>query len=280
MLDAIQRFLGVSGLSDAATLLGLPPDAYEPLKIESALRDRLEMVYQHPDGRSAEAEEVRQALRAAAEQLRQTMRRAAASGQTPRRRTASAPVFKLTHFDRLVLGVLIGSGGWNHRSRARLVALASTYGISVQGLLRILRGLADYARSGGPPLGLREVSPGAALTPYPPLSALTPPPVPPLMDRLAADLAAELRRDDPWPTIKLSAFFALVTLLAGIIAVRLVLSSEAPPAGVKTSEPAAEARPAGVASATQPRAASTAAGTRLARFSKPPTFLGDGLPVE
>ena len=70
-LDPFQRFLGVSASAGPFELLGLAPDRAEPSMIEAALRTRLAKVFNHPDGRSVEAEMVRTALREAARRLRE-----------------------------------------------------------------------------------------------------------------------------------------------------------------------------------------------------------------
>ena len=59
MHDPFAQFLGVNEPADALTLLGLTLAQCEPVQIEAALRDRLARVYQHPEGRSEQAEQVR-----------------------------------------------------------------------------------------------------------------------------------------------------------------------------------------------------------------------------
>src|SRR5688572_2256028 len=250
ILDPFQRFLGVPRFSDPLTLLGLSPDQCDPLHIEKALHERLSAVYRHPDARSPEADDVRQALRAAAEQLRRAPRQqsTAAHRRAPKPAVPSVTKFNLTPFDRLVLAVLVGCGGWNAQSRARLVALAGSYGVTVQGLMRVMKGLADYARSGGPPLGVSDMATGRSLASYMPASSTGTPAGPALLDRLAENLAVELRRDDPWPTIKLSIIFGVVTLMAGVLMLRLAVRSESPPqpskgAAVVASESSAKSAP-------------------------------------
>ena len=55
---------------------------------------------------------------------------------------------ELTEFDRLVLAILIGAGGWNAESRQRLVAVASAHGVGVDGLMTVIRGLAAMGAAG------------------------------------------------------------------------------------------------------------------------------------
>ncbi|NNF45109.1 MAG: hypothetical protein HKN62_19085, partial [Phycisphaerales bacterium] len=70
MTDPIfRRLLGVPDASDPRRLLGLTDGALTRVQIEIALRERLDQVYRHPDGRAPAADQVRQALRDAARTL-------------------------------------------------------------------------------------------------------------------------------------------------------------------------------------------------------------------
>ncbi|MCI0674270.1 MAG: hypothetical protein L0Y42_00665, partial [Phycisphaerales bacterium] len=281
--DPIHHFLDVDDASDPAALLGLPPGRCSQAQIDAALRDRLAQIYEHPDGRSAAAERVRQALRLAAQRVN--------SSTAPPRKAASAPsaaprrpAINLTSFDRLVLAVLVGCGGWNAQSRARLVSLASTYGVSVQGLIRVIHGLSEHARAGGARLGVNEITAGRPLG-YgpPPRATLT---AGPLLDRLAGEFATELRRDRPLTTIKLSVLFGLLTVLVFVIALRWIMAPDAPK--VRRPAPPSTAQPTGAVAApgAQPLGPSTSQTAsvpdtpRVARFPTTPTFLGNALPIE
>ena len=157
-LHPFERFLGVPENATPQMLLGLRTPDYDLQTIDETLRRRLAVIFRHPDGRSDDAEIVRTALREAAEHLKRELRQirlAAHAEQTAiqpewmakavrsksRPRLPGPTPFKLTAFDRLVLSVLVACGGWNARSRAQLVALAQKYGVSVQGLLRVMQGL-------------------------------------------------------------------------------------------------------------------------------------------
>ena len=65
---------------------------------------------------------------------------------------------ELTALDQTILAVLIGEGGWNRRSRDRLVAISASYSISVNGLMRILEALAESSRRGEGPLASSQRS--------------------------------------------------------------------------------------------------------------------------
>ena len=45
----------------------------------------------------------------------------------------------------------------------RVVSLAASYRVSVQGLVKVIRGLSDYSKRGGPPLGTAEIVAGREL---------------------------------------------------------------------------------------------------------------------
>ena len=247
--DPAQRFLGVPASSDAMTLLGLSADRCTPAHIDAALRDRLARLFMHPDGRSAEAEDVRRLLRDAADRLRQARVVAAASAATPPATRAAplqrpiAPSLNLTDFDRQVLAVLIACGGWNHESRSRLVAISAAHNVSVQGLIRVIQGLGDHARSGGGRLGMHDICAGVRMTPVTPTAAPGVPEGGQVLEKLAGALADEIRRDDPSTIIRLSVLFGLITLMAGIFGLRLLLASDGPkppeltPAGTASTLP-------------------------------------------
>ncbi|MHC4414547.1 MAG: hypothetical protein ACYS0G_04615 [Planctomycetota bacterium] len=286
-VDPCQRFLGVAGSADPYTLLGLAPDCDDTAVVEAALRERLAQVYQHAGGRSPEADHVRQRLRKAADRLLESITGSGAKGAVwapvsarPPDRSSPPTVAKLTDFDRHVLAVLVGCGGWNAASRSKLVAVATAYGVSVQGLMRVVTGLSEYAKSGGPRLGVAEIT-----------SAATPPlPIPPASaGRRESEsvwltrLAPEFRDESAWSTVKLAVMFGLLTLLVGIVAARILLfpAQQTIPApeladpampGPATSRLTAPGKPAQAQ-------ASAALAPRL-EFPRPPTFRGQALSAE
>ncbi len=300
--DHFQRFLGVDQSSDPTVLLGLEADCVDTVRIDAALRDRIARLFKHPDGRSPDAEVVRNALRQAAEELKRRAERQRMTGvreasgnrpkfraglpisphhQLPPRRSASsanAPVFNLTPFDRMVLAVLVASGGWNARSRTQLVALASAWGVTVQGLMRVVKGLSEYGQSGGARLGVQEITSGQSMSNYLPPASTGYSSSPALLDRLTESLSTELKRENAWPTIKLSLIFGVITLAACIIGVRLAFVP------TKTATPPVDPTP--------PRAVENSSRPvpvpppppeqkeRLATFPKTPTFLGNAVPPD
>jgi hypothetical protein len=311
--DPIQRFLGISAASNPRALLGLNEGRIQAQQIEAALRERLAGVFQHPEGRSPEAEYVRKALRESADELKREISQASVAATSPllaaassaqsfstqplsqssttpgaapswlpqRRPSSDPPLFHLTAFDRLVLAALVASGGWNADSRARLVALASANGVTVQGLMRVVQGLSQYARSGGGRLGVSEITAGQSLSQYMPPAPAGPALGSALLDRLTENLSAELKRDDPWPTIKLAVIFGALTLGVLIVAVRIALfPAEAPPAPPTPSggSTSADTSTPALSQSQQPPARQESPSRRIATYPKNPTFLGNALP--
>lgn len=299
-LHPFERFLGVPEQADPFVLLGLKPDHADALAVDEALRRRLAEVFRHPDGRSEDAEVVRAALREAADAIKRESRQRrlttyAAAHQTPawmqkatrtrgQPRNVAAPMFKLTAFDRLVLGALVACGGWNARSRAQLVALSQTYGVTVGGLLRVMKGLSEYARSGGPRIGVTDIADRGLPPPITPVSLAAPPPVgPALLDRLAENLGRELKRGGAWPTIKLAIIFGIATLVLGIIALRVSLNRHDESDGeqpVLSSADGSAASTADMGTGGASPIVPVIEAVRIARFPKQPTFLGNGLPAD
>ncbi|MCA9296966.1 MAG: hypothetical protein KC983_10620, partial [Phycisphaerales bacterium] len=181
MNDPFERFLGVNATSSARDLLDLPAGPVTTEQIRSALDRQQRRVREHPDGASTDAQRILGALLDAARMLvangagesfvkptpidpRRPRRPNATPGSPGYPETADPGVrpITLTAFDRRVLATLVGEGGWNARSRARLVAIASEFNVTMDGLMTVMRGLSGYARSGGHRLAVREITGGAA----------------------------------------------------------------------------------------------------------------------
>lgn len=304
MPDLFQRFLGVDATADAATLLGLADGPYDGPRIEEALRRRLEQVRRHPDGGGVEGRRVQQRLREAAAALAAGGEDARADEPAPPAgpvrprpprppapvppgpvrpsppRAEAGPRRQLTGFDRHVLAILVGCGGWNALSRAQLVALAGSYGVTASGLMKVVSGLSEYARSGGPRLGVAEITSGGARFAPRATRPVRVRPAPTRTAQIGERLSRELAGESVWSTIRLSALFGLLTLIVGFIVLRAALHRQAPspPAEDQVQAAPEAATPAG--GAPQPPSESVAAlGTRLARFRPLPTFLGNSLPL-
>jgi len=182
----------------------------------------------------------------------------------------------LTPFDQQVLGILIGCGGWNSISRSRLVALASEYGVSVDGLIKVVTGLSQYAGSGGPRLEVAQIT---AQSTY--LQAESPPPsaASHTTIALAERWTPELRRQSYWATVKLIMLFGAVTILFGVISLQLLLpqaeTTVSPPASPSEVEYSGRSLPPVVTTPTP-----ELPGSRLAVFPVFPTFQGNSLPID
>jgi hypothetical protein len=182
--DPFERFLGVNATATARDLLDLPEGAIATEQIRNALDRQQRRVRNHPDGGSPAAQRVLAALLEAARTVvahgsaETPLKQTPIDPRDPRRprrpnATPGAPGYPpavdpgvrpitLTAFDRRVLATLVGEGGWNSRSRARLVAIASEFNVTMDGLMTVMQGLSGYARAGGHRLAVREITGGEA----------------------------------------------------------------------------------------------------------------------
>jgi hypothetical protein len=275
-MHPVKRFLGVDDVTDPLEVLGITPEeGRSRVRIEAALRARLEQTYRHPAGRTDEGDFARRCVREASSVLINALQRPPAP-PTPPPAPAGAPKKEsgptpLTEFDRYVLATLLGAGGWNAQSRAKIVALAGAYGVSPQGLMKVLRGIGTRARSGGPRLGVADITSGSSRLADPAGAAHAALPMLHL-----PELPAEPPPTDVATTIKLSMVFGLVTIVLGIVALRVVLPGGGEgPTGV---EPGVTA-PALAPPRLTPAAPVTGSGPAVAVFRPLPTFLGNALPA-
>ncbi len=268
--DPCLKFLGIPETSAPTELLGLPPGKTTVASVEAALLERIDVVFSHADARADEAQHVRQVLRGAARAVLAGLRET----QAPRRpRAGQEPVVTLTEFDRHVLAVLIGCGGWNAVSRMRLVSLAADYGVSVQGLLTVMTGLSSYARSGGPRLDVAAITAGLDGPPEPAATATNRTHAKQWIDRLTP----ELRDKTPRSTLKLAVLFGLLTIFCGTVAYRVLFVTV--PAPSPQVDPAPRLRVEAPPGAGTPRPP-TPTRQRPASFSEAPTFQGQAITAE
>lgn len=125
-------------------VLGVAPDQCEPEAVLAALKRALDRISRHPEARTPDAEEVRLALHVAAAQLMDAGTRAAMiamwsapSAQQPTTATSQSsqaasprPKPTLEAFRLACFEMIAHSGGWNARSRLRVMALADVFGIN------------------------------------------------------------------------------------------------------------------------------------------------------
>lgn len=168
----LMRFLGLPDDASDVALLGLP-GAIEPsgAVVRAALKERLRYLDRHPGGSEDEAVIVRNAL------LEAALRLARADGDDPPVLPDDAPevtstpesvqvgttggLLQITDFDREILSILVGCGGWNATSRGHLVHLAARNGVSPASFMRIAQGLSQLLHGGG----FDDVLPGTSRRP-------------------------------------------------------------------------------------------------------------------
>jgi hypothetical protein len=190
----------------------------------------------------------------------------------PLPRAHARPRIRLTAFDQQVLAVLVSCGGWNARARSRMVAVAARYGVSVHGLLKVIRGLGEYARAGGPRLEVSQITAGQSRLESPEVPA----PMAPLLQKIGAQFD-----ERPLARLRMAALVGLTTILVGVLVLQLVLGASEPTRkphvapgpvpGPGAAGPAAPAAPPGAAPEPGPGVA--------ARFDRFPSFLGNALPA-
>ena len=216
-MHPMRRFLGLDPESDPLDILGISVSELDEGSIRSALERRETQITDHPDGESEEAKNVRQHVHDAAQLLLNPMARMSILARhVPRELLIqdSAEVEsaqKLTSFDRDVLGILVACGGWNARSRARLMAVASRYGVSNERLLSVLTGMAAWLQ-GRASRARPEVSPkDAPLLKIP--DADIDEKVAAVFDRFVNRWMSDLRSDDPKSVNRMSILFGAIALL-------------------------------------------------------------------
>jgi hypothetical protein len=223
MSHNVPRFLNLPANSDPFALLGLAPQQCTPAKVDEALRMRIARTYSHPDGRSDDAEEIRQLLRDAAAKLKDPVQRArlAAGYRPPHVRPM------LTPFDREALAILVGSGGWNAISRARLVSLAQHHGVAPAGLMKVISGLSRHAREGRARLATADITAGrlrfqmqSGPSSLDRIGAIS--------DSVVAKYVPELREQSAQAAIKLSIVFGLLAIVMAVFFVWILLPQSQP----------------------------------------------------
>lgn len=203
------------------------------------------------------------------------------------------PVVALTAFDRMVLAVLVGSGGWNARSRGRLTALASQHGVSVTGLIQVVTGLAGHVRSHGARFTPGDMMEGASLIHA--THRATPSRLEAVVDRITEAMGDELRSERLAPRLRVTSIFVVATLAMVIILVRVLMIGP-PTAASEEADLDAPGLVDGTAPPSGPTPTDGTTGTMTAglarpdvpirstvlrpRFDRIPTFRGERRPVE
>jgi hypothetical protein len=209
-------------------------------------------------------------------------REATGAAPRPRMPVSAAPAGpSLTAFDRAVLGTLVGHGGWNRRSRARLVALAAAHGVGPRGLMNVMRGLAEHARTGGRTEGVAEIAGDFATIAGGRAAGLAA--IASMGGRREAQSAAdeaaevarrllpELEQEGFWPIAKIAVAVLLVICLGGVI---LLQATRTP-----TPPPTTPVQAAGPGSGASVEARGTAAGATATDPSAGPVLVFARIPL-
>ena len=210
------EILGISESDDALSLLGVPRDRFEIAAIKSALRRRIVQVTLHPNCTDSIKREIRNYLTEIATSL---------FASVPSDIKKEKRYLKLTELDKKIIATLIAEGGWNQKSRSRLVSVARSYNITVNGLIRILEALAEAARSGDGPLCIEKRSKHKVTREW---SVLAPPPnrIDSLLEATTSRLNLDFSEYNSVLTVKLCAFFAILTLFVLSLGAAILLSGE------------------------------------------------------
>ena len=211
------KLLSIPETDDALVLLGIPRGRFDIHAISAGLRRRYVQITMHPESDDEEKQLIREYLQGIAAQV---------CASAPKDIPKEKRFLKLTDLDKKIIATLVAEGGWNQKSRARLVAVAMSYGISVGGLTRILEAIAEAARQGDGPLCIEKRKKLKITREW---SAPLPSP-PSHFDNLVSSATAKLNLDfsatNNVLTIKLCAFFALLVLFVMFLGLALLLSGE------------------------------------------------------
>jgi hypothetical protein len=205
------RCFGTQDTNDPRLLLGLISGRTDAIAIKKALRRRKAQLYVNPSFDSSDKKAVIEYLELIASELE-----SANSDIGP---IENAGDVRLTPLDRAIIATLISEGGWNKKSRARLVAVAASYSITVGGLIRILEAFAESARSGRGPLSSkhRDKHPIESSWVSLPKRKRTISPLEAYIANTTKKLVPDLRSPSPLMTVKLSVLFGLLTILVFVL---------------------------------------------------------------
>ncbi|MHC5027680.1 MAG: hypothetical protein ACYTGR_13075, partial [Planctomycetota bacterium] len=283
----LEHFFGLAKRPTALTILGLsrdrPPSVAD---IDAAAKRRLAEINAHADARTPEAEEARRAIAVAAARLRG----AVVASERPRSHGNGHPSMHLTPFDQQVLTVLVASGGWNAESRGRVVALAGQYGVSVQGLLKVIQGLSEHARQGGVRLDVTDILGGATRASRG--RGETPIPAPIVRPKrlrkesLGTKVIKRLGIDtwrSPIPVhLLLPLLIVIITIVLGGVVTWVLLKPRPEPGsggGAGAGSSPVTAAPTDGSAPVEPAPRDPTQAPDLARFRRLPTFTGNALPM-
>ncbi len=147
------RFLGLAGEADDRTLLGLEPDVVLTHdELVEALEQRLVMLDRHPARLDSSAQKLRRRLNQTFSKLMESADTKGAPTDTSPEEVTTPTVrstgIGITPFDRMILSILVASGGWNAASRGRITGLAALHSVHPKAMTRIMTGLSQVLRDG------------------------------------------------------------------------------------------------------------------------------------
>ncbi|MCH2133569.1 MAG: hypothetical protein MK116_07450 [Phycisphaerales bacterium] len=246
--DPMRRFLGLDASADPIDVLGLDPGQLKDDLILQARAAREKQIDDHPDGRTREAEQVRAHIRDAAAVLLDPQarlpilaRHVPARLRAAKRSAAPANAKAITEFDQQVLGVLMASGGWNSRSRSRLMALAAQHDVAPDQLMGVLIGMTRWLREGASSDTTVEsaAEPGIGSASAAALAVTSQGPASEAFDRFVDRWTPDLRRADSASVTRLSVIFGVIALFLVVLTVGFALSTPdaAPPEELQAATP-------------------------------------------
>lgn len=314
---ASHRFLGVPVGAPPRALLGLGDGEVTPESIAAGLERQRQRILKHPAGRDRDAERLLRELEVAAEWLRDQIGAAApvapveAGGTAVAAPAPAAPVapaavrkalgikappkppkpitprkpepdrsasVELTEFDREVLNTLGSGGGWNSKTRPKLMTIADRYGVSRQGLMTVVRALGTALRSGRVRAELRPRAAvqAADMTLW---RAESPSRVSEALERLDEAFAREVAGDTPARLVRLLLVFIGIGICAVFVLYRVLSQPPPTPAGQQQQQAAAPLTAEEIARRAAPPVAPAVEVdrpdvVRPAKWAKPPELHG------
>lgn len=213
------KFLGIPYTENPWMLLGIASGNSNAAAIANALRRRLAQLEVHPHAQSQEANIVRTHLEEVAVHLQ-------GDCAPPPPTSAESVSQTLSPLDQAIIAALISEGGWNNKSRSRLVGVAASYSITVGALMRILEAFAKAARSGDGPLSrkkrvINKFDRSWVSVPKKKMSTTSA--IESMISKAAEKITPELSSPTPEMTVGLAVFFSLLTLAAFILSLVVLL---------------------------------------------------------
>ncbi len=213
---------GMPPTDDPWLLLGVAAGRMNSTAIHNGLRRRLAQLEAHPHTDSDEIAKIRDYLLDIAKNLTETVAK--------EQQISSNSSIELTPLDQAIIAALISEGGWNKKSRSRLVSIAASYSITANGLIRILEAFAEAARSGSGPLSVKQRSKHAINRSWTSLptkpSALSA--IDSFVTNSAKRITPDLSSPSPVMTVQLAVIFGVLTLIVFILSLVVLLGDDAP----------------------------------------------------